>query len=915
MPSDAAKNREKQFFEAFKNIFVGVPVEGESGYINLMRIKARYFEKVMEPRLRETIDAELQPFPAFREELFDKLYTFFRRYFTESGSIGFFFTPYHQSVYEQVYTNEQDVVLFWKTARLYYVKTDRLFQSMTVEVDGFRFQFDVSKLEHKRANEKRELIYDFKMRQQDGTIVFEVHYSERGRQTKIDDIRRAIRDALGLRQYTDDVPTEETLQRAFRIFERQSEVDYFLCKDAKSFLREQFDLWMWQYLLGKPGEEPQTEWTEIRLAQLQALKRIAYRVIDYIAAFEDELVKIWNKPKFVLKSHYVITLDRIAAQPGGMEMLERLWAHPNMETQLQEWRELGMVDDKFQKEHVWEHNLVDGKHLHPRYRYLPIDTKYFPDLELPIVALFDNLDEALDGWLIKSENYQALNTILPKFRGKVKAIYIDPPYNTGVDEFLYLDKFNHSSWLSMIENRLSIAKSLLSEDGVIFISIGDLKPQVGESYRLQMLASSIFPKRFGNLIWRKRSGIGSFSEKDMTENHEYILVYGKDASFLYHSILSDQKLSEFSESDDRGPYRWMGLLGPSQQTKERRPNLNYEVLVDPPSLQLIGFRYSTESDEIVDLRNTSWSREQLGAMVVIAPPGKSTWLISRDQMWKHAQAGLIQVRPTLKGGYELRIKNYLYDSEGTLKGNVLKSLLSDNNIPVGTNADASRELSALFPEADVEQIKPKPVSLIQLLLQVSSTQGDLVMDFFAGSGTTAHAVVNLCRGDKGRRKYILVEMGEYFYKVVIPRIKKAVFSDKWKDGKAQPDGKGISHFVKYYELEQFEDTLRRVHYDEDDIFSPPADEDPCQYLFLRDLKMLEALEVNLEQGTVQVDLGSLYANIDLPETLANLMGKRIRRIRLAPDSPMTPTSVEFEDTQQVNLAHTHWQLIKRLIWW
>jgi very-short-patch-repair endonuclease len=757
MPSDAAKNREKQFFEAFKNIFVGVPVEGESGYINLMRIKARYFEKVMEPRLRETIDAELQPFPAFREELFDKLYTFFRRYITESGSIGFFFTPYHQSVYEQVYTNEQDVVLFWKTARLYYVKTDRLFQSMTVEVDGFRFQFDVSKLEHKRANEKRELIYDFKMRQQDGTIVFEVHYSERGRQTKIDDIRRDIRDALGLRQYTDAVPTEETLQKAFRIFERQSEVDYFLCKDAKSFLREQFDLWMWQYLLGKPGEEPQTQWTETRLAQLQALKRIAYRVIDYIAAFEDELVKIWNKPKFVLNSHYVITLDRIAAQPNGMEMLERLWAHPNMEAQLQEWRELGMVSEDFTLEDLLlppstvsttEQNLfevakarnlitngyhlpynpdlverarelrrnmtpaerqlwdylkhapyrflrqrpidhfivdfycpalrlvieVDGEQhyteegkaydaerdtilqgyglrvvrfrneevlrqfdhvrqkieavfesplaptlsdlefpltpslspltkggegegsggIQPRYRYLPIDTKHFPDLELPIAALFDNLDEALDGWLIKSENYQALNTILPKFRGKVKAIYIDPPYNTGVDEFLYLDKFNHSSWLSMIENRLSIAKSLLSEDGVIFISIGDLKPQVGESYRLQMLASSIFPKRFGNLIWRKRSGIGSFSEKDMTENHEYILVYGKDASFLYHSILSDQKLSEFSESDDRGPYRWMGLLGPSQQTKERRPNLNYEVLVDPPSLQLIGFRYSTE---------------------------------------------------------------------------------------------------------------------------------------------------------------------------------------------------------------------------------------------------------------------------------------------------------------------------------
>jgi adenine-specific DNA-methyltransferase len=807
---DKASQREQRFFSFLRGIFVGVPVEGKSGYANLSHIGSCYFEKIVEPGLREAIDAELERFPDFREELFEKLYTFFRGFFIEDGPAGFSLTPYHLGVYDRVYTGDRDVVLFWKASRFYYIKTDRLFRSVTVDVDGFRFYFDVSQLEHKRANEKRELVYVFKEILQDGTIVFMVYYLEGKVQTKIDDVRTDIRDALGLATDTNAVPSERTLRKAFRAFERrQKEVDYFLCKDCKGFLREQFDLWLWQHLLGKPGEEPPSELTEADLARLQAFKRIAYCVIDYISDFEDELVRIWNEPRAVKNSHYVITLDRIVDQPGGEVILEQLLSHPNIDVQLREWRELGMVDEGFRKEHIWEENLIDGKVLHHRYRYLPIDTRYFPDLEQSIVNLFENPDEALDGWLIKSENYQALNTILQRFCGKVKAIYIDPPYNTGVDEFSYLDKFNHSSWLSMIENRLLVARSLLSEDGVIFISVGDLNPQEGESYRLQMLASSIFPKRFGNLIWRKRSGIGSFSEKDMTENHEYILVYGKDASFLYHNILSDQKLSEFSESDDRGPYRWMGLLGPSQQTKERRPNLNYEVLVDPRSLQLIGFRYSTESGEIVDLRDTSWSREQLGEMIVIAPPGKSTWLISRDQMWKHAQAGLIQVRPTLKGGYELRIKNYLYDSEGALKGNVLKSLLSDNNIPVGTNADASREFSALFSELDVKQIKPKPVSLVQLLLRVSSTQGDLVMDFFAGSGTTAHAVVDLCRADKGHRRYILIEMGECFHRVLLPRVKKVVFSDKWKDGKAQPDGKGISHFVKYQELEQFDDVLLR----------------------------------------------------------------------------------------------------------
>jgi adenine-specific DNA-methyltransferase len=284
-------------------------------------------------------------------------------------------------------------------------------------------------------------------------------------------------------------------------------------------------------------------------------------------------------------------------------------------------------------------------------------------------------------------------------------------------------------------------------------------------------------------------------------------------------------------------------------------------------------------------------------------------------MWKHAQSGLIQVRRTPKGNYELRIKNYLYDAEGNLKGNLLKSLLTDNGVPVGTNADASRELSALCPEADVEQIKPKPVSLIRLLLQVSSASGDLVMDFFAGSGTTAHAVMNLCREGSGRRKYILVEVGEHFYTILIPRIKKVIFSDRWRDGKAQPDGKGISHFVKYYELEQFEDTLRRAHYEDGNFFVPPEGEDPCQYIFLGDLKMLGALEVDLERDEVRVDLGKLYENIDLPETLSNLTGKRIRRVQPDPEDPTKPASVEFEDGEKVNLKRLDWRLVKGLIWW
>ena len=296
---------EQQFLDALKDIFVGAKVEGDSGYINLMRIKSRYFTEGVFPRLMQDIDAAGKPFEkSFREELFDKLYAFFSRYFSESGSIYFRHTAPHQNIYERVYTDDRDVMLFWKTHMLYYVKTDRLFNSLGVEVDGERFFFDVSGMELKRANEKRELIYDFKKRERDGRLVFTVAYSEKGRKTKTDEMLRAIR-ATGI------TLDEETLAKAFRVFEKQSEVDFFINKNARAFLKEQFDLWLYQYIFS--GE---SDFDEKRLKQLQALKGIAYKIIDFIAQFEDELVRVWNKPKFVLKSHYIITLDKIIRPPS-----------------------------------------------------------------------------------------------------------------------------------------------------------------------------------------------------------------------------------------------------------------------------------------------------------------------------------------------------------------------------------------------------------------------------------------------------------------------------------------------------------------------------------------------------------------------------------------------------------------------
>ena len=179
-----------------------------------MRIKSRYYEKGVLPKLRGDIGEALKLFPEFREELFDKLYTFFSRYFSESGSIYFRYTPIHQNVYEKVYTDDKDVILFWKTHMLYYVKTDRVQALPDTPLqkgkDDFKFFFDVF-------------------------TVFNVSYSEKGKKTKIAEVLRALKKE-GVKI------TEDILEKAFRIFEKQSEVDYFINKNAKEFLKEQFNI-------------------------------------------------------------------------------------------------------------------------------------------------------------------------------------------------------------------------------------------------------------------------------------------------------------------------------------------------------------------------------------------------------------------------------------------------------------------------------------------------------------------------------------------------------------------------------------------------------------------------------------------------------------------------------------------------
>ena len=192
---------------------------------------------------------------------------------------------------------------------------------------------------------------------------------------------------------------------------------------------------------------------------------------------------------------------------------------------------------------------------------------------------------------------------------------------------------------------------------------------------------------------------------------------------------------------------------------------------------------------------------------------------------------------------------------------------------------------------------------------------DTVLDYFAGSGTTAHAVINLNRQDGGRRKYILVEMGEYFHTVLLPRIKKIVYSKDWKDGKPV-SREGVSQCFKYYTLEQYEETLRRACYEDGEQLELDSQKSPFeQYVFFGDDKLARAVNLSGDD-TLEINLHDLYPDIDVAESLSNILGKTIRT-RTEDAATFTDGSTEKIDPAiMTEKEKQHFlSLIKPYLWW
>lgn len=880
-----SKQNEQLFFSKLKEVFIGAQIEGESGFINLMRIKSAYFDIVLQELTKE-INTKTMDFPDFKEEMYDKLYSFFKTYFSESGSIYFRYTPLKSKVYERVYSNQKDVALFWKTHMLYYVKTDKLWNNLSIDfpVDWvtYKVHFDVSKMEHKSDNQKREIIYDLK-KIQGKEITFEVQYSARGRKTKPDDILREFRKK-------DVFIDEEKLDEVFKIFEKQNEVDYFINKDAKSFLMEQFDLWLKNYLF-----DDESDFSERRLRELKTLKDIAFKVIDFISQFEDELVKIWNKPKFVLNSNYIITLDRIAAKNGGMDVINSTIKHRGFEEQKKEWEELGILKS-FDKNKLYRRTIDNGKRLSDEYQHLPIDTKYFDgELEIDILSLFENLDEELEGWLIHSENYQALKTISPKYRNGVQSIYIDPPYNTDASAIIYQNNYKDSTWLTLMENRLQLANFFLTNEGIICVAIDD-----EEYVHLTLLLTDIFAKKVGVATVRSNPA-GRKTKGKFAPAHEYAVFYGCTEDSVPGSLDKTKKsLARYPLKDEKGRYAWANFIrSGSNDKREDRPKLFYPIFVGENNNIRIPNMEWNESNKQYMLLEKPCENEFVVYPVVEknGKPVEKNWQRGHQRVPKELDE--YRVRRSVDGRISIDFKTRM--DEGSLP-----ITWWDNKKYASANYGPS-EIKNLFGEKIFDYTKSTQLVMDCLKASNINNDGGIVLDFFCGSGTTAQAVMTLNKDNNGKIRFILVEMGEYFDNVVVPRVKKLSYALSWKDGEIK-ENDGIGIFCKYYEIEQYEQVLKKSVYKESHPFAS-IDEKSIynQYVFMKDQKLLEAVEMDYETNKVSIDLTTIYPNADIAETLSTLTGKRIKKIE--------KNAVVFEGGERMEYDNLDFCLIRPLIWW
>ncbi|HSW29421.1 MAG TPA: site-specific DNA-methyltransferase [Longimicrobiales bacterium] len=775
--------------------------------------------KVVELRRRlaeEAVDLE-----GLEAEVYDHLYSFFRRYYSDGDFLSR--RVYKPGVYAIPYEGEE-VKLHWANADQYYIKTSEYLRDYAFrlrpenEANPIRVHFrlvDAEEGEHGNVKEaagkerRFKLAEDPPVRLEDGELVVRFTYQpdpakQRDLNAAAETAILATSDAslmewlrvLGAKHVRSDGTESDATRLRVHVdrYTGRNTFDYFIHKDLGGFLRRELDFYIKNEVMHLDDVESETApRVEQYLSKIRVIRRIAGKVVDFLAQLEDFQKKLWLKKKFVVETSYCIRLGVIPE-----EFYPEIAAN---EAQREEWVRLCAIDEvvgDLVKPGYSEPLTVEFLKACPS---LMVDTRHFGgELTERLLASIAHLDAQGDGVLFHSENLQALEMMQSRYREQVKCVYIDPPYNTGKDGFPYKDAYRSASWLSMMQERVSSCLPLLRNDAAFLCSIDD-----NEFRQLHWLMDAAFgaTNRVGTVVWRNAR---DNNPTRIAIEHEYVQCHVRDisaADSVWKNDFADSKellLGEYERLIEQGAGR--------QATQAALRNF----IKDNASLLGEVDRYKFVDDNGVYTGSQSVHNPHPGGYeyeILHPRSGKPMRMPANGYRFPETtmRRDFIEKDRLIYGPDENRIvqiKLYLNDFKDSFRS------VLDLDGRLGAYA-----LQSQFGRTDASFDNPKPPQLLRRLLSFASAPESTVLDYFAGSGTTAQSVTEIVRATGVPMRFILVEMGDHFDTVLLPRLKKVTYTPEWKDGKpkrlATPEEAERSpRIMKVIRLESYEDTLNNL---------------------------------------------------------------------------------------------------------
>ncbi len=843
-----------------------------------------------------------EPAEDVRRDIYNHLYSFFSRYYQDGD-----FVPKRRYSWEHPYVvpyNGEEVHFHWANRDQYYVKAAEHFRdyryrtrsgvsvrfflrSANVEQNDVkgkkRFFFPIPE-DSAWNDDDRSLELPFEYRTLTSTEALEI--GRNGQQEAIIERAEALvpeglisnpEAATALldrrKRDHDGEATSTYFTYHARRFARRRTSDFFIHRDLEGFLTRELEYYLRSEVLNLSslavgGEARADAW----LDKMRVIREVGRNIIDFLAQIEGFQKMLWEKRKFVVGVDYCVAVGLIPE-----ELLTPILA---CEAQWGEWDALGCAgndDTLFASD--------DGPEARREFlRSNPgivLDTRHF-DLGFvdDLLAAIEDIDEKTAGVAIRTENWQALNLLEERYREALSCVYIDPPYNTAASAILYKNDYKDSSWLTLMADRLSSSRKLLAPSGILSCAIDD-----EEVTRLRMLLQDLFPKELGTVVVRSNPA-GRKSRGQLSPSHEFALFFGNNGASPGSLRKTERELARYRFEDEIGRYDWNNLIRHgSNDRREDRPKLFFPIYVG--------------KDDRIRVPRLQWVAEKRQYDVLEDPRDDEVELLPVrtygdevvEKNWHHGPEKIM----TNPGQYRVRRKGSSIDIDFMIRMDMTaipKTWWGDARY--ASSNRGPRTIKDLFGRKPFDY--PKAPGLVEDCLRVCGLDPtSTVLDYFAGSGTTGHAVINLNREDGGCRKFILVEMGDHFDTVLLPRLKKIAFSPEWKNGRAQrpatlKEAKRGPRIIKYFRMESYEDALNNIEFEEPEEGLFGLEDYMLRYMLQWETKEsatllnVRALERPFDY-TLRLDGNGEGAEtaVDLPETFNYLLGLAVRTRRVYDD--------------------------------